>query len=156
MQYFRFYFPIICLLFIISCGGGAEGDIQYFDKEKTKKWWERIPQPDGTSLLTYYYPSGKKRKEERYLDNKLHGKFMKWYDNENIEVDKTFKNGLKDGKHIRYYSNGTVSAEQSYNEGALEGKWKYFYENGNLWLEERYESGEMVEHKRHRVNKQDA
>ena len=54
---------------------------------------------------------------QNYYEDKLNGKWVKYYSDGQIEIKGNYKNGYKDGKWVEYNSNGNVSKKYCYYDG---------------------------------------
>ena len=142
-------FTFSMLYLFLSCGGGGNEGVVYFDAAKTKKWKETKQVLGGIEQIIHYYENGKKRKETHFKGPRLHGKYGKWYENGQVEAEKEYKDGYKEGLRKAYYDNGQLSSSKSFKDGKLDGESKYYYIDGAVWLEEVYSKGELSSHKRH-------
>jgi antitoxin component YwqK of YwqJK toxin-antitoxin module len=48
---------------------------------------------------------------------------------------------------MSYYENGQLYLDRTYKDGKLEGIWKSYYENGQLNYERNYKEGELISQK---------
>ena len=110
------------------------------------------------SKITNYYDNGRIKSQYNYIDGKLNGTFITYYDSENGEIE--LSDNYKDGKvyeSIFYYKNGQKRTEQFYtyiNEDQ-HYKWTRYYENGQIqekgqWING-LENGEFIIYKNERI-----
>ena len=92
-------------------------------------------------LLTGFFPQEVdiSKMEERngiiYVigeDKPFTGKFVEKYNNGLIEMETTYRNGIKHGKEKNYHPNGKIFKEQDWKNGNLTGETKNWDENGNI------------------------
>ena len=57
---------------------------------------------------------------QNYYEDKLNGKWVKYYSDGQIEIKGNYKNGYKDGKWVEYNSNGNVSKKYCYYDGHMQ------------------------------------
>jgi len=104
--------------------------------EGKKVWYHREFYPGGELKPVYtYYLDGKGRKIE-------HGHFTKWYENSQIMIEGTFKDGKKEGIWKEFLRNGVSKTEGNYQEGIKEGLWIFYYPGGQKHFEGLYHNGE--------------
>jgi antitoxin component YwqK of YwqJK toxin-antitoxin module len=126
------------------------------------KSFERICK-DEIKLCIFYSPDGKESSEARFftypkiINNKLieiphylDGVEIRWHENGQKRLVKSWKNGEKDGKWTKWHENGTVGQEilykyffveisrhEKYKKKKMKRKTKW-YDNGQKMLEENY------------------
>lgn len=99
-------------------------------------WYYREFYPEGGLKLEYtYYLDAKGRKIER-------GLFTKWYDNGQVMIEGTFKDGKKEGIWKEFLCNGVMKTEGGYQGGVKEGLWIIYYPGGQKHFEGLYHNGE--------------
>lgn len=87
--------------------------IDEYDDEKSK-WF---------GLSTGYYKSGKKQFEMMH-DKEGKTTYHKiWFENGNLELDASYKNGKLDGVYTRYHENGKIAYKREYADGKPTSKW---------------------------------
>ena len=57
---------------------------------------------------------------QNYYEDKLNGKWVKYYSDGQIEIKGKYKNGFKDGKWVEYHNSGNVIKEYCYYNGAIQ------------------------------------
>ena len=57
---------------------------------------------------------------QNYYEDKLNGKWVKYYSDGQIEIKGKYKNGFKDGKWVEYHNSGNVIKEYCYYNGAMQ------------------------------------
>lgn len=90
--------------------------------------------------IEYYCDTSKNQKTKLkirsripYLDGKIHGVVLEWYENGKNKKYKIFYNkGSINGKCIKWYRNGKLEKIEQYRKGKLHGKSKLWYNNGNI------------------------
>lgn len=92
-------------------------------------------------LLTGFFPKEVdiSKMEERngivYIigeDKPFTGKFIEKYNNDLLQMETSYKNGIKHGKEKNYHLNGKIFKEQEWKNGNLTGEIKSWDENGNI------------------------
>lgn len=89
------------------------------------------------------------KKQERngivYIINEskpYYGKILRKYDNGQILLLMSYKNGKLDGKYVHFYRNGQIYIDSEYKDGKLNGSYKKYHYTGQIVLEINYVSGE--------------
>jgi len=93
-----------------------------------------------TGFSKGYFKSGGRQFEELFDDNGNQLTHKSWYENGNIEVELSYKNGKYDGLYKTYYESGKLYRQFKFKNGDLESKFfiecdefgtcqKIFYEN---------------------------
>jgi antitoxin component YwqK of YwqJK toxin-antitoxin module len=77
-----------------------------------------------------------------YLNNKLHGKLVKFQDGNMIQ-ESEYKDGVLDGAYKEFNRNGAVQKEINYKDGQLNGSFRYFDEKGKVIEEYLYKNGKQ-------------
>lgn len=77
---------------------------------------------------------------ENYVDGKLHGEKIIYYDKGGIAEKSSFKNGKLHGFNTFYTQQGHLLKEFTYVNGELHGPVKYYDGEGNLYLEGTYKN----------------
>ena len=75
---------------------------------------------------------GQKRKVVDYLDGTKDGLSTEWYENGNIEVQRTFKNGELDGLNTQWYENGQKKVQGIFKDGKQVRSPKKWNEDGSV------------------------
>ncbi len=71
------------------------------------------------------------------------GPVFSLYDNGQLELEGTIKDGKEDGPWKLYYENGQLNGTGSYKDGIKDGPYKSYYENGQLELEGTIKDGKI-------------
>jgi antitoxin component YwqK of YwqJK toxin-antitoxin module len=71
-----------------------------------------------------------------------------YYENGQLEVERTYKNGKENGVAKRYHENGQLEAKGTYKNGKEDGVWNFYYENGQLRYEITYKLGITISYRR--------
>ncbi len=90
------------------------------------------PLTGGTGSINAFYPNGKPSMEVHYLEGVLHGKYVEYFENGNIEDDTQMYYGDNHGLAKYYYENGQMKSFYTYIHGFLQGEYKRYHSNGNL------------------------
>ena len=82
------------------------------------------------------------RNGKHYKGDKLYtGKYVEYYDNNNIRIEKEISKGLEHGDAFHYYENGVKKEHQSYRKGKNHGIWESWNEQGVKTAEASYQNG---------------
>ena len=93
------------------------------------------------------YPNGDKKSESYYLNNKLEGTKIIWFENGKISSVEGYKGGLRHGKSTEFNLEGSRAFEDNFAHGKLHGSSKIWNHNQELVLEEHYENGVQISDK---------
>jgi len=121
---------------------------------------------DNTALVKYYTKNGKLVSEgkmlgknrigewlyyhkkaktimtkEEYVDGKLDGQKITYYNNAIITEEITYKNGLKEGLNNYYSPDGVLLKKLQYKNDQLEGPAIYYDAYGNIVIDGNYKNG---------------
>ena len=66
------------------------------------------------------------------------GRWVKHYENGQLEYDAFYENNLQIGEWITYYENGQIESKGEYEEGEKTGEWITYYENGQMQSKKMY------------------
>ena len=77
-----------------------------------------------------------------YLNNKLHGKMVKFQDGKIIQESK-YNDGVLDGTYKEFSRSGSIQKEINYKNGQLNGFFRYYDENGKILEEYFYKNGKQ-------------
>ena len=122
-------------------------------------------------LSRWFYPSGARRREVRYLRGGMQGLLRTWYENGTLKDKWPFKSGklngvaqiyyedgtlkeeihfrndLHEGVHIKYHPNGKMSEESFFVNDFLHGRCRIFDAAGNVIKVLCYEHGKLLDGK---------
>jgi len=68
---------------------------------------------------------------QKSASNEGDGENFWYYENGNVNIKTTYKNGFEEGKRIGYYENGKIKATENYRKGIIFDTAYYYYDNGN-------------------------
>ena len=100
-------------------------------KEGLDEWW--------------WYPSGKKCREEYYKEGEKDGESKIWYPSGKIKSCGNFKKGKLEGLNEEWYEDGQLKLDRYYKEGKYEGEYKEWNEEDELICYRIYKDGELIE-----------
>ncbi len=89
----------------------------------------------------YFYENGAKKSLEEYADDQLSSE-TKWYEDGQVSLAVTYKNGNYDGWYREYYPNGKLRVEQEYLDAIKQGHYRSFFEDGGKYYEGFFDKGE--------------
>ena len=92
--------------------------------------------------VVYFRESGKKISQGQMKDRNRIGSWEYYHeDGKSLMVEEKYINGKLQGERIVYFQNGQIAQRQSFSEGKEEGGDKHYNENGVLLKSYTYESG---------------
>jgi antitoxin component YwqK of YwqJK toxin-antitoxin module len=92
-----------------------------------------------------YYNNGTLEFECSYVHGKKHGEYVRYYKHGQIEEKSTYKNGKRCGEHVIYKPDGNLYIKCKYINNELHGKYIRYHENGEVKFKCNYVNGELVE-----------
>ncbi|HAH32049.1 MAG TPA: hypothetical protein DCL44_07025 [Elusimicrobia bacterium] len=95
----------------------------------------------ANGMAKEYYPAGKIKAEQNWLDDKLDGSYRAYNEDGKINTEAYFKNGKRNGIAKLYYPNGTLLSEINYKDGKMEGTYKDYSKKGVIQSEKVYTNG---------------
>tara|TARA_Y100001970_G_scaffold292136_1_gene432132 strand:- start:301 stop:1194 length:894 start_codon:yes stop_codon:yes gene_type:complete len=100
---------------------------------------------DNSNEVTYYYPYSKNiSKYENYLNGQLHGQYVSYYENGQINEKRNYINGEPDGEWVGFHPNGNLMYENFFNDRKRVGVWNTYYSNGNHEYIQHFEDDVLV------------
>lgn len=102
---------------------------------------EKEGKKDGQFILLY--PSGKKKTESYYVDDKLHGPSTFYQEDGKVLAKSWYIYGKKQGKSFWYYPSGSLYSIQRFLNGLWHGQQDYFFDNGNQKTLMTYHHGKL-------------
>ena len=102
---------------------------QFKNKKRTGEW--------------IYYHKGKDivMMKEYYLDNKLNGQKIVYFENGKLAEKQDYVKGVKHGENFVYGANGNLIQYYNYKNGVMHGLTKIYNPNGELFTEGNYKNG---------------
>ncbi len=94
-----------------------------------------------------FYPSGKLKSEQNYINGKLEGIGKGYYESGKLQWEETYKNGKLEGIAKGYFDSGKLQAEANFKNGKKHGILTVYSENGEIQFVETYKNGEMINRK---------
>lgn len=96
---------------------------------------------DRVGDWVFYYKSGNKKSEGRYIKNRRVYFWKYYFESGEIEQQGNFKRGRPNGKWECYFENGALMREEYYKKGKENGEIKEYNRNGEIIVEGNYVSG---------------
>ena len=131
-------------------------------EEENAKLKERLKQyetvsknvePATTSKLTphieYHRNGNVYIKGQENSKGQPEGLWEWFYENGNIGVRTSYKEGKMDGIEEEFYENGNIESRTSYKEGKIDGIEEWFDEQGNIVETTLWKDGELIEETKH-------
>lgn len=115
----------------------AEGPLPeeaVFEGRTVQYYREFYPRGGGLKVEYTYYLEGDTKVE--------HGTFTEYYENGQIMIQGTYRDGKKEGFWKEYLRNGVPKAEGTYQNDKKEGLWIIYYPGGKKHFEGMYRNGE--------------
>jgi antitoxin component YwqK of YwqJK toxin-antitoxin module len=93
-----------------------------------------------------YYEDGQIRMKGTYKDGKVDGGFEEYYDNGQLKSKRNYKEGKINGEWVNYYKNGKLRAKGRWKKGNINGEWVEYNENGQVIRKGSWKDGEWIEY----------
>ena len=100
-----------------------------------------------TGAFKYWHENGQCQTECKYLNNKLEGGYIEYYDNGQLKIRKNYVNGLLNGPEKTWSVSGFLAKVVEYRNGARHGKFLTYYDNGQLIRKDIYKNDVLVKGK---------
>ena len=101
--------------------GVLDGDKVWFGNDGTVGMREKYSNGDKNGEQITYHLNGNIRSVIHYVDDRIEG-VMEWYDTEGLLIDQNeIKNGT--GRFVRYWENGNIQEEGNYKNYKKVGDW---------------------------------
>ena len=98
-----------------------KGNVNFFKGEPFSGKVFKLDQNSGDTLYKHHYWEGLKN-----------GSFKKFYHNNLLFEERTYKMGKKEGRHIRYWDNGNMAFEYHLKNDAYHGTLKAWNRKGQI------------------------
>jgi uncharacterized protein len=142
--------------------GAKSSEGTFEDDQKTGQWlgyyetgekmWEvkyvirntdmgKIGGMEGKKMT--YYPSGKVKMEEEYVNAEKTGKSQEYYENGTPKEISWFNKDKHNGKSNGYWENGKIKEQGIYQDELKNGEWKFFYDNGQVQMSGNFVIGKI-------------
>lgn len=100
---------------------------------------------DGNKEGKWFYQLQDYREEGNYKNDQKDGPWKAHYvDNNQIQFEGSFVEGIPDGKHVFYFHDGTLKEEGKYVAGNKEGNWNYYNPDGTVLLTVTFNRGKEI------------
>jgi len=97
-----------------------------------------------TGIFKYWYENGQQKLICSYVNNKLDGEYLEYYNNGKPKNKKFYKNGLLNGTEKSWSSKGFLAKVVEYKDGVKHGKFMTYYDNGQLIRKDIYRNNRFV------------
>ena len=84
----------------------------------------------GEGKVNVYYDDGQVAVDQTFKNGKLDGSYKEYYKGNKPKVTATYVNGKEEGEYTVYYESGQKQVVSKFKEGLPEGEWVYYYQNG--------------------------
>jgi antitoxin component YwqK of YwqJK toxin-antitoxin module len=128
MNPIRLFLALFCILFLVTSCTKVKHEYYGSGKLKSETHYRFGKETGTTVYYHHWYPT--KTMEIEMKRGKKHGKHIKRYFDNNIELIAYYKNNLLDGTETYYYKNGNRSMETNYIKGVKNGPVTTWYHNG--------------------------
>jgi protein TonB len=98
---------------------------------------------EGT--FTWFYEDGSKQQSCEYKDNLIHGKYIEWFDNGQIQTQQNWNRGLRDGPYKKWNKNGSLQFDAQYDMDEIHGDFITYYDNCQMIRKDLYDRGRLIE-----------
>ncbi|MFA8451357.1 MAG: toxin-antitoxin system YwqK family antitoxin [Bacteroidales bacterium] len=99
------------------------------------------------NMINYFPESGKIAEQVNFKNDWEDGPYKQFYENGNLQVKGTYKQGKLVGEVFYYFSSGNTKVKGQYKNGVKEGYWSFYNEKGVLTKNEKYKNGKIVDTK---------
>lgn len=124
---------IILILFFITCKivvAQSNNDTLNFTDASGKRQAKWII--TGKLANKPEYQPEQKVEEGRYIDSKKIGKWIEYFNNNNVKSKINYENNKPNGYAIIYHENGKIMEEGLWKNNRWVGEYKLYYENGEV------------------------
>lgn len=97
-----------------------------------------------TGIVQKFYEDDNLEIESEFKEGILDGVSKSYYKNTKLEMEGSYTEGRKNGVFKEYYENGKIKSEINYSYDLKEGLAKTYYSNGNVEAEGNFENGEEI------------
>lgn len=107
---------------------------QYYDKDKTQLQKQICYNLEGKEHGKYYeyFQNGQLKIDASYRNGELNGPYKRYFENGQQEIDTAYKDGEYNGILDSWNEEGVKITELNYVDGQKDGLQKYWYSNGTL------------------------
>jgi uncharacterized protein len=93
---------------------------------------------------TTYYPSGRVKIEEEYVNAEKTGKSQEFYENGTPKEIAWYTKDKHNGKSNVYWENGKLKEQGIFQDELRNGDWKFYYDNGQVQMTGNYIIGKLA------------
>jgi antitoxin component YwqK of YwqJK toxin-antitoxin module len=109
---------------IVREDGAKEGHWIEFYADSTLKSEGEYKDDKPVGDWKYYYPDGKIEQIGKFTSTgKLTGTWKWYFDSNQLKIEESYRNGMKDGVHTEYDENGNIIEEGEYINDQEDGPW---------------------------------
>lgn len=147
---FKKFLLVLAALSIVGCTL-SEVDISKKQKRSGIVYIVNQEKP-YSGVITGKYDNGQIKIKETFKDGKYNGEQFTYYENGQIQSKASFENGVAVGTFYEYYKNGAVAYTGNFLNGKREGEWNRYTNENEPILTEIYKDGELVDVKQYLVD----
>ena len=147
---FKKFLLVIAALSIVGCTL-SEVDISKKQKRSGIVYIVNQEKP-YSGVITGKYDNGQIKIKETFKDGKYNGEQFTYYENGQIQSKASFENGVAVGTFYEYYKNGEVAYTGNFLNGKRDGDWNRYTSEKELILTEVYKDGELIDVKQYLVD----
>ena len=122
-------------------GKAKDSTWHYFTKDSVPVLTENYIKGVKEGQFVSYYPSGKPCEIEIWKDNKLEGRWQRFFEKGTVNVEAKLVNGKRNGSYYEYYPTGRPKVKGLFTNGLPSGKWIYYNKDGIQNRTEEYLNG---------------
>jgi len=104
---------------------------------------------NGTCISLW--PDSTIKSKGTYVNDTVAGKFLQWYENGQLEVERILSDDNKNGSIMRYWQNGGLKTLSIFEDGRVDQRIEW-NENGSLYIQELYSDSGSVSITKYRPN----
>ncbi|MEJ6467172.1 hypothetical protein [Fusobacterium ulcerans] len=147
---FKKFLLVLAALSIVGCTL-SEVDISKKQKRSGIVYIVNQEKP-YSGVITGKYDNGQIKIKETFKDGKYNGEQFTYYENGQIQSKASFENGVAVGTFYEYYNNGEVAYTGNFLNGKRDGDWNRYTSEKELILTEVYKDGELIDVKQYLVD----
>ena len=106
--------------------------IEYYDNGTIKYAYSVDENGNRQGPSESYYENGQLAVKCTYKDGEYDGPYEEYYDNGRLNVKCTYKDGKKNGPYEAYHDNGQLYEKCTYKDGKEDGPYESYWANGLL------------------------
>jgi len=90
-----------------------------------------------------YYENGQLKVTGSFKEGERDGVWEWYYQNGQLDAKEYYKEGKANGVCVEYFENGRLKVNYSFKEGKRDGVWKWYHQNGQLDAKGSYKEGKQ-------------